>query len=206
VRGLSTNTVGLDSASKPFSSNRSSCNGRASPPACRGLRLYNAAVQNYRAGFFPQEDRVTAAGGWAYTAPLGGGLSATISAEERRMNQTIDDSGVAAPAALAAFGRGAGFGGWQAPEIVGNIHIEQAWGIAQIMATGHELNPLYHGPLARIQRRASRGDEAGNRGNQDWLAAAIQEGFSGCAPDAAAAASRGRWRLTASGCVESTPI
>jgi hypothetical protein len=42
---------------------------------------------------------------WAYTPPLGGGLSATISAEERRMNQTIDDSGVAAAAALAAFSR-----------------------------------------------------------------------------------------------------
>ena len=149
--GLSTNTFGLDAASNTFSSNRAFLQwaGFTAGLSRSFFDFYNAAVQNYRAGYFPQED--TGDAGWyvwAYTAQLGGGLSATISAEERRMNQIINDSGIAAASSLAAFSRGSGFGGWQAPDIVGNIRIDQAWGSAQIMAAGHELNPLYYGPAS----------------------------------------------------------
>ncbi len=106
-------------------------------------------MQNYRAGFFPQEDTGdTGWWVWAYTAQLGGGLSATIAAEERRMNQIINDTGLAAPGSLTAFVRGSNFGGWQAPDVVGNIRLDQTWGSAQIMAAGHELNPLHYGPTS----------------------------------------------------------
>jgi hypothetical protein len=164
--GLSTSTVGLDSASKPFSSNRAFLQWAGfTVGLSRSSTLQRGGAELPRRLFSAGRQGDGGWWVWAYTPPLGGGLSATTrpsttAASQRRRRW------------LPSAGRGAGFGGWQAPEIVGNIHIEQAWGIAQIMATGHELNALYHGPLARIQRRESRGDEAGNRGNQDWLAAA----------------------------------
>jgi hypothetical protein len=155
--GLSTNTIGLDNASNTFSSNRAFLQwaGFTAGLSRSFFDFYNAAVQNYRAGFFPQEDTGDAGWWvWAYTAQLGGGWSATISAEERRMNQIIDDNGVVQVAnatgtagSLVAFTRGANFGGWQAPDIVGNIRTDQTWGSAQIMAAGHQLNPLYYGGL-----------------------------------------------------------
>ena len=51
--------------------------------------FYSSAATNYRA-YFPTSD--TGDSGWwvwAYTAQLGNGLSATISAEQRRMSQII---------------------------------------------------------------------------------------------------------------------
>jgi hypothetical protein len=120
--------------------------------------FYPAAALLYRAGNLPQED--TGDGGiwiWAYTAQLGGGVSATISAEERRTSQIIFASagGVGGPAAPGtngtltngAFAAGAGYGGWQAPDIVGNLRVDQAWGSAQVMGAAHQLNPAYYGAL-----------------------------------------------------------
>ena len=70
--------------------------------------FYNAAVLNYRAGYLPQED--SGDGGWwiwGYTAQLGGGVSATLSAEERRMAQIADQDAVGAfKAALGATAAG----------------------------------------------------------------------------------------------------
>ncbi len=128
--------------------------------------FYPAAAQNYRAGYIPTED--TGDGGWyvwGYTAQLGNGVSATISAESPRYNQIIDVGTVAASAALSGAGAavitaahtgvlqgslststaGSGYGGYQVPDIVGNIRADQAWGSVQLMAAGHYLNPLYYG-------------------------------------------------------------
>lgn len=68
---------------------------------------------------------------WAYTAQLGNGLSASISAENnngRRM-------GVA-----NAAGTTNGAAGQSMPDIVGNLRIDQAWGSAQIMGAYHQVN------------------------------------------------------------------
>ena len=95
---------------------------------------------------------------WAYTAQLGNGLSATISAEQRRMSQIIGFTGVGPPAAgaplfsVAPLGNpslvagtttiGLGYGGLQ---VVGNIRLDQTWGSAQVMAAAHEVNATYYG-------------------------------------------------------------
>ena len=68
---------------------------------------------------------------WAYTAQLGNGLSASISAENnfgRRMGYHL---------ATGAVGAG---GGQSMPDIVGNLRIDQAWGSAQIMGAYHQIN------------------------------------------------------------------
>ena len=43
---------------------------------------------------------------------------------------------------------GAGYGGMQSPDIVGNIRLDQTWGSAQIMAAAHEVNASYYGSIS----------------------------------------------------------
>ena len=121
--------------------------------------FYPAAALLYRAGNLPSED--SGDGGWwvwGYTAQLGGGFSATLSAEERRDNQNIDFSGAAGAlggmttpgtngAILGNRDNTAGYGGWQQPDIVGNLRVDQAWGSAQVMGALHEVNAGYYGAL-----------------------------------------------------------
>jgi hypothetical protein len=117
------------------------------------------AALNYRA-YWPNGDTGDAGWWvWGYTAQLGNGMSATISAEERRMSQIIGTVG--GPVFTAGVGTqtfvngGAGgtpslvvgtgttqlgYGGIQSPDIVGNIRIDQTWGSAQVMAVAHEVN------------------------------------------------------------------
>ncbi len=36
------------------------------------------------------------------------------------------------------------YGGFQAPDIVGNLRVDQAWGSAQIMGALHQVNANYY--------------------------------------------------------------
>jgi hypothetical protein len=118
-------------------------------------------------GFTPNSD--TGDGGWdvvGYTAQFGNGFSATISAEDRRTTQIIGQGLNAGAAAVigngflglsaapnvglinggpgaGAVNTGLGYGGWQAPDVVGNLRVDQAWGSAQIGAAAHEVNAQY---------------------------------------------------------------
>jgi Porin subfamily len=123
--------------------------------------FYSGPAAAYRAGYTPASD--TGDGGWwiwGYTAQLGNGFSATLSAEQRRMSQIIDQVGVGgAFTAITAptpgiIGTGTiagtttagnGYGGWISPDIVGNLRVDQAWGGAQVMGAAHEVNALYYG-------------------------------------------------------------
>jgi Porin subfamily len=132
--------------------------------------FYSAPAMGYR-GYLPSSD--TGDSGWwvwAYTANLGGGLSATISAEQRRAAQMCDvvagafsgggSSGGACSiqgdiastaAAGGSTGGGAsnpfGYGGNVAPDVVANIRLDQAWGSAQIMGAAHNDNAPYYGTV-----------------------------------------------------------
>src|SRR5262249_7900383 len=120
-------------------------------------------------GFQPNSD--TGDGGkeiFGYTAQFGNGWSASLSGETRRMTQIIGQGinvgrfvtlpvgvGVASSVAAncgginaaqafgSAIAAGNCYGGWQVPDIVGNIRVDQAWGSAQIAGAGHQVNPLY---------------------------------------------------------------
>jgi hypothetical protein len=155
--------------------------------------FFSSAAVSYRA-YFPNED--TGDSGWwvfAYTAQLGNGLSASISAEQRRMSQIVgfvdgNVGGVAAApggaptftaaplgsASLAIGGTaaqtttiGLGYGGLQVPDIVGNIRLDQTWGSAQIMGVAHEVNAPYYGNLSNgLSETGHPGDRWG------WVASA----------------------------------
>jgi len=127
--------------------------------------FYSSAAVNYRA-YIPSSD--TGDSGWwvwGYTAQLGNGLSATLAAEQRRTTQICNFVDLTVPSGLGGSGacftggdvlpaQGSGgvagnsapigYGGLNAPDIVGNIRIDQTWGSAQIMGAAHEVNALYY--------------------------------------------------------------
>jgi hypothetical protein len=124
--------------------------------------FYSSPAMGYR-GYNPSSD--TGDPGWwvwAYTAQLGNGITATISAEQRRATQMFDVSAVGVvnsggsaggpgsltgdlPSAVSATNAPAGYGGNIAPDIVGNLRVDQTWGSAQIMAAAHNDNAPYYG-------------------------------------------------------------
>jgi hypothetical protein len=153
--GISNSNVGLDGASNTFSSNRAFLQwaGFTAGLTQSFYDFYSAPAVAYRAGFFPIED--TGDGGWwlwAYTAQLGNGVSATLSAEQRRMTQIVAGTaaGVLLNGATITTGAvtGTAYGGMQAPDVVANLRVDQTWGSAQVMVAAHEVNPLYYGTTA----------------------------------------------------------
>jgi hypothetical protein len=157
--GISSNNSGNEFPSAQFSSNRAYVQwaGFTAGLAVSFFDFYPAAAYLYRAGNIPNED--TGDGGWwvwAYTAQLGGGVSASFSAEEARRSQIIGMSpgpGVGGPAAPGTNGaliptgltNGNGYGGWNNPDYVANLRVDQAWGSAQIMGAAHQLNSALYG-------------------------------------------------------------
>lgn len=115
--------------------------------------FYSVPATSYW-GTFPASD--TGDPGWkvlGYTAQFGNGFSATIAAEMRR----IPTSAIAADILVSA-GSGTAatttstivagqVGGFDVPDIVANLRVDQAWGSAQVMAAAHQVKPLYYGTL-----------------------------------------------------------
>jgi hypothetical protein len=160
--GISVSDTGFtatSSASGAFSSNRAFLQwaGITSGLTQSFFDFYSAPAVMYRAGFFPIED--TGDGGWwvtAYTAQLGNGVSATISAEQRRATQNIIGGtagalvmGTLAGANFSQAGTGtaSGYAGEQAPDVVANLRVDQTWGSAQVMGAVHEVNALGYDTL-----------------------------------------------------------
>ena len=151
--GVSENEHGGDvTASNNFSANRAFIQwaGFTFGRAQSFFDFYSNPATSYW-GAFPGSD--TGDGGWfvmGYTAQFGNGFSATLAAEAPRKTQ-IAILGTLAPRFLAGgpgFGvgtNGTGYGGFQAPDIVANLRIDQAWGSAQIMGALHEVNMAYYG-------------------------------------------------------------
>jgi hypothetical protein len=147
--GLSENDHGGDvNAANTFSANRAFIQwaGFTFGRAQSFFDFYSNPATSYW-GSFPGSD--TGDGGWfvmGYTAQFGNGFSASIAAEAPRKTQ-IDDvnavgGGIIVSGNPAAF-PGA-YGGFQAPDIVGNLRVDQVWGSAQIMGALHQVNANYY--------------------------------------------------------------
>ena len=150
--GISSQDNGNELPGAQFSSNRAFVQwaGFTAGLAVSFYDFYPAATFMINAAPFSEDTGDGGAWVWGYTAQLGGGLSATLAAEERRTSQII---GTGATGALLAasgvlpggtFAAGGGYGGWQVPDIVANLRIDQGWGSAQVMGALHQDNPLYY--------------------------------------------------------------
>jgi len=172
--GLSTNNVGADSASNTFSANRAFIQwaGFTFGLAQSFFDFYSTPATSYW-GYFPASD--TGDGGWmvaSYTAQFGNGFSGTIGAEMRR-NTFIDNTGTTfntTGATVAQALPGSIYGGFQAPDIVANLRVDQAWGSAQIMGALHQVNQTYYNASTGFP-----GDAAGHA--EDKLGFAAGLGF-----------------------------
>jgi porin-like protein len=94
-------------------------------------------------------DTVTGVNNIQYTAQFGNGVSATIGLDDpvvfnRTSVYNLGPSGFA-PGAIGALGTsGNAYAGVHAPDVVGNIRVDQAWGLFQISAAAHEVNGSYN--------------------------------------------------------------
>jgi hypothetical protein len=98
-------------------------------------------------------DYVTGVNNIQYTAQFGNGVSATIGLDDPTQygRTSLLNLGVAAtPAgfvagAIQATAAGANaYGGTHAPDIVGNVRVDQAWGLFQISGAAHLVNASYN--------------------------------------------------------------
>jgi hypothetical protein len=145
--------------------------------------FYSGAAVGYRAYAWSEDTGDAGWWVWAYTAQLGNGLSATLSAEQRRASQILGftgtvlttgfNNGTAVAGGIATAGtQTQGYGGIQSPDIVGNVRIDQTWGSAQIMAAAHDVNPLYYDGTSPLDP-AITGVNSGHAGDQwGWVVGA----------------------------------
>jgi len=78
-----------------------------------------------------------------YTAQFGNGVSATIGLDDPYYNRTqLLNLGSASTAITAGANS---YAGARAPDIVGNIRVDQAWGLFQISGALHEVSASYYG-------------------------------------------------------------
>jgi hypothetical protein len=151
--GLSTNNVGFDGAGNTFSANRAFIQwaGFTFGLSQSFFDFYSTPATSYW-GSFPASD--TGDGGWmvaGYTAQFGNGFSGTIAAEMRRTTQIINTNnpvaGQYAPGPFVGVGAGQ-YGGFQSPDVVANIRVDQVWGSAQIMGALHQVNATYYSTVS----------------------------------------------------------
>jgi hypothetical protein len=88
-------------------------------------------------------DTVTGVNNIQYTAQFGNGVSATIGLDDPTVFNRTVVANLTVP--ITATGTLANaYAGVHAPDIVGNIRIDQAWGLFQISGAAHEVNGSYN--------------------------------------------------------------
>lgn len=97
---------------------------------------------------------IPGAAGWnrvnqvAYTADFGQGVTATVSAQDQLPNYTTNIWNVSGATAvgLATGAYGANnIGGTRAPDLVGMVRVDQAWGLFQASVAAHDNHSAYYG-------------------------------------------------------------
>jgi hypothetical protein len=88
-------------------------------------------------------DTVTGVNNIQYTAQFGNGVSGTIGLDDPTVfNRTAVYNLTTGLSAVGTTGNA--YGGVHSPDVVGNIRIDQAWGLFQISAAAHEVVPSYN--------------------------------------------------------------
>jgi hypothetical protein len=88
-------------------------------------------------------DYVTGVNNIQYTAQFGNGVSATIGLDDPTVFGRTSVLNLSTGGAFATAGANA-YGGTHVPDIVGNIRVDQAWGLFQIAGKLHQVNASYN--------------------------------------------------------------
>lgn len=118
----------------------------------KAVSQFDAPWTNYPGNNF---DGLTGGGGTVtgvnqltYTADFGQGITASISAQDASLysQSNIWNTALQTPAGVigGAYG-GNAFGGTTAPDIVGMVRVDQAWGLVQASVAAHDNHAAYYG-------------------------------------------------------------
>jgi Porin subfamily len=88
-------------------------------------------------------DSVTGVNNIQYSAQFGNGVSATIGLDDSVVYNRTSVLNLGTGLSLAGTG-GNAYAGDHAPDVVGNIRVDQAWGLFQISAAAHEVSGSYN--------------------------------------------------------------
>jgi hypothetical protein len=88
-------------------------------------------------------DTVTGVNNIQYTAQFGNGVSATIGLDDPTVFERTQLQNLSLGVNASGNGTNA-YGGTHAPDIVGNIRVDQAWGLFQISGAAHLVNASYN--------------------------------------------------------------
>jgi hypothetical protein len=90
-------------------------------------------------------DTVTGVNNIQYTAQFGNGVSATIGLDDPTVFNRTSLYNLAT-GGIGATGTGTvnGYGGFVVPDLVGNIRVDQAWGLFQLSGALHSVNASYY--------------------------------------------------------------
>lgn len=94
------------------------------------------------------QDSITGVPNIQYGAQFGNGVSAAIGLDEPTVFDRTQLTNVSNIAAASAFtgAWGNSYAGVRAPDIVGNIRLDQAWGLLQFSAAAHNITASYYNP------------------------------------------------------------
>jgi hypothetical protein len=88
-------------------------------------------------------DTVTGVDNIQYSAQFGNGVSATVGLDDPTVFNRTPLYNLALGVGANGFGTNA-YGGWHMPDVVGNIRIDQTWGLFQISGAVHEVDGSYN--------------------------------------------------------------
>ncbi|MBR1190384.1 porin [Bradyrhizobium sp. AUGA SZCCT0160] len=118
------------------------------------ISQFDAPWVNYPAnnfdGLVGGSGQVTGVNQFTYTAQFGNGVSGTISLQDptahTQSNLINASAGLFTGPGFAGGSYGAsGFGGTRAPDIIGVLKVDQAWGLFQLSAVAHNNHAAYYG-------------------------------------------------------------
>src|SRR4030081_780264 len=89
-------------------------------------------------------DSVTGVNNIQYTAQFGNGVSGTIGLDDPTVYNRTSVYNLGFTAMNSVGGANTAYAGVHAPDIVGNIRVDQAWGLFQVSAAAHEVDGSYN--------------------------------------------------------------
>jgi hypothetical protein len=119
----------------------------------RAYSIFDAPWQSYPAGgpdtLLGASNHVTGQNQLTYTASFGNGVTGSISLEYPKEKDTVATTNLSNISTTGFVGGAYGsnnVGGTRSPDVIGQIRVDQAWGLAQFAVAAHDNHVAYYGP------------------------------------------------------------